>query len=344
MAGQVRDAFPLLDLDLSAVPEPDEAAEPDGFIVEVAPGERLHFLDWGGPTAGPRAVDSASEPPVLLIHGLAQTSWIWTPVARRLRTGRRVVAMDLRGHGLSDSPTHGYEPGQLADDAIAVADGAGLLESGAGPVLAGHGAGAMVAGWTAATLAERCAGLVLVDGGWERLAETTDLEPDEFLRSLEEPPEVMRSMSGFLADRRGFDPATWDADQERAARATVIEVPAGKVVPAVRPHALAGFVQAMFAYRPDETLARVAAPIVALVATDDELRRRHAAMLRLERNRSELGQSLIPVALYPSDGHNLMRYRPVEVTAAILTVGVTDSRGGRNGRGGPDRRSALPSG
>ena len=70
------------------------------------------------------------------------------------------------------------------------------------------------------SLGERCAGLVLVDGGWESLEAASGMDVDEFLRGLDEPPEVMRSMAAFLADRAAFDPATWDADQERAARAT----------------------------------------------------------------------------------------------------------------------------
>ena len=59
---------------------------------------------------------------------------------------------------------------------------------------------------------------MLVDGGWEDVAETSGMEPDEFLRGLDEPPEVLRSMAAFLADRRDFDPATWDADEEAGAR------------------------------------------------------------------------------------------------------------------------------
>ena len=232
--------------------------------------------------------------------------------------------MDLRGHGLSDSPTHGYEPAQLAEDAMAVADGAGLLGMTTGIVLAGHGAGAMVAAWTANALGERCAGLVLVDGGWEALAETSELEPDEFLRALEEPPEVLSSMASFLADRAAFDPPTWDADQERAARATVVAVPAGKVVPAVRPHVVAAFVETMFTYRPGETLARLDAPVVALMAADDELGHRAAALGSLQRARAAAGMTPIPVARFPGDGHNLMRYRPLEVAATILTVTERD--------------------
>ena len=78
--------------------------------------------------------------------------------------------MDLRGHGLSDAPTEdgAYDLAELAEDAIAVAEGSGLLvEPDDRVVLAGHGFGAMVAAEAALALGERCAGVVLVDGGWE---------------------------------------------------------------------------------------------------------------------------------------------------------------------------------
>jgi len=277
----------------------EPSLEPAGYVVEVRPGDRIHFLDWGG----------RGEPGVLLIHGLSNTAWSWAPVARRLVAERRVVAMDLRGHGLSDAPTAptgAYEAADLVADVIAAAEGSGLLGTGAttgGAVLAGHGFGAIVAAWAAAELGERCARLVLVDGGWEDIATTSGLEVDEFLRGLDEPPEVMASLDAFLADRRGYDPASWDADQDRAARATVVETPAGRVVPATRPHALEASVRAMFEYRPAEVLARVVAPIVGLAATSPSP-----------------GSGLPPIDLVRLDvvGHNLMRYRPDEVTAAIL--------------------------
>ncbi|HEX7222323.1 MAG TPA: hypothetical protein VF231_03670, partial [Candidatus Limnocylindrales bacterium] len=114
---------------------------------------------------------------------------------------------------------------------------------------------------------------------------------------------VMASMRAYLADRADWDPATWDADQERATRATVVETPAGRVVPATRPHALAASVEAMFAYRPEETLPRVVAPIVALVATT-------------VAPAAPVGP--IEVRRVSAIGHNLLRYTPDEVTAAIL--------------------------
>jgi pimeloyl-ACP methyl ester carboxylesterase len=215
--------------------------------------------------------------------------------------------MDLRGHGLSDSPTSRYELETLGGDVVAVAEGSGAIESGR-VTLAGHGFGGIVAAWAAAELGDRCARLVLVDGGWDDVAATTGMEPDEFLRGLDEPPEVLRSMRAYLADRKAFDPATWDADQEQAARATVVETPAGRLVPATRPHALVASVEAMFRHRPEAVLARVSAPMVALAATTPPP-----------------GHELPPIEVVPlhAVGHNLMRYRPDDVASAILGRAVS---------------------
>jgi len=127
---------PPLALDLSSVPPPDPSAAASAFVVVVDAVERIAFHDWGGP--------STAGPPIILIHGLSGTSWTWAPVARRLSSVRRVVAMDLRGHGISDAPTHGYDPDTLAEDVVAVADGSGLTGQGR-LVVAGHGFGAIVA-------------------------------------------------------------------------------------------------------------------------------------------------------------------------------------------------------
>jgi lipase len=308
-----------LRIDEGAVPLPDASAEPAGYLVTVDAAVRLHFLDWGLPSR-PAGAGGVEPPTVVLIHGIAQTGQTWAPVARRLRASRQVVALDLRGHGLSDSPTHGYEPVSIAGDVDAVIDAsAGADEPPERVILVGHGFGAMVAAWAAASLGDRCVGLVLIDGGWEDIAASNALDPAEFLHAIEEPPEVLRSMGAYLADRRAFDPATWDADQEAAARAAVVEVPAGKVVLGVRPHALAASVEAMFAYRPLPALSAVGAPIVALVASDDD-GSRWAALDEVAHALRRAGRSPIRLVDLRSSGHNLMRYRPAAVAGAILTI------------------------
>ena len=308
-------------LPIGSVPAPDPAAEPDGFVVLADDGTRVHFLDWGG---------SSERVGVLLVHGLSQTAWLWTPVARRLRGAVRTVAMDLRGHGLSDAPTDDpdvdYGLDLLGEDVVAVAEGSGLLdEAHERVVLAGHGFGGIVAAAAAATLGPRCAGLVLVDGGWEDVEQASGVDVDEFLRGLDEPPEVLASMRAFLADRAAFDPATWDADQQRATRATVVETHAGRVVPATRPHALEASVRTMFGYDPLTVLPRVGAPVRALLAADDETGSRAASLAKASTARERAERGEIAVTRFPGVGHNLMRYRPVEVAAAIL--GLTSGAG-----------------
>jgi pimeloyl-ACP methyl ester carboxylesterase len=315
-------------------PPPDRLAEPEGFIVEMAPGARIHFLDWGEPApieaiADGRADRTRPMVGVLLVHGLGGTAWAWTAVARRLRGVARTIAVDLRGHGLSDAPTEPYDAASLAADVVAVAEGGGLVPmagferdaGGAGArrvVLVGHGYGAIVAAWTAVELGRRCAGLVLVDGGWQDVARETGLSPAEWLRDIAEPPEVLRSMPAFLADRRAWDPSSWDADEERAARATVVEVPAGRLLPAIRPHAMERSVEAIFAYDPIATLSTLDGPLVAVVALDDDAGAKSAALAEVDLARRAAGRSQIAVVRFPADGHNLPRYRPAELAGAIL--------------------------
>jgi pimeloyl-ACP methyl ester carboxylesterase len=319
-------------LDAARSPDPDPAAEPEGFLVTADDGTRIHFHDWGeragadtpGGAEGHAGADGANGraeadgPGVVLVPGLLAPGWAWAPVARRLARVRRTVVADLRGHGLSDAPPLGYDLETLAADLVVVADGSGALEGGP-VVLAGHGCGAMVAAGAAAILEGRCAGLVLVDGGWERVEETAGVDVEEFLRGLDEPPEVLRSMDAWLADRRAFDPGSWDADQERAARDAVVETAAGRLLRTVRPHVVSAVVRSMFGYEPAAALAAVPAPVTALVAfATGEADVRLAELRRTAAARAAAGLGPISVAGFPADAHNLMRYRPAEVAAAIL--------------------------
>ena len=176
---------------------------------------------------------------------------------RRLGPLTHVLAVDLRGHGLSDSPRAGYDLESLAFDVLTVmvANDWGHDAHGPAAVVAGHGLGALVGATMAALQPASIAGLALIDAGWEDLEEATGMSAAEFERSVGDPPEVLASMAAYLADRREYDPATWDADQERAARAAVDEKHAGHVTPVLRAHARRATVDAMFSYRPIDLLA-----------------------------------------------------------------------------------------
>lgn len=297
--------------------------EPDSLLVTLDTGERVHYLDWGGPE--PAAGADLVLPPLLLIHGLAQTAWAWAAVARRLRGLTRVLAVDLRGHGLSDSPRSGYDLESQAFDALTVlvANGWGRDADGPPAVLAGHGLGALVAATMADLQPDSVCALALVDAGWEDVAEATGQTPAEFEQTLGDPPEVLSSMAAFLADRRQFDPASWDADQERSARATVDEKYAGHVAPVARTHTLRGGVGAMFEYDPD-VLARLPQPMIIAVAqsgaADDEaIRERLLALDELVARRREAGTPT-RVERHQGVGHNLMRYRPHQLSLALAEL------------------------
>src|SRR6202034_1307918 len=75
----------------------------------------------------------------LLVHALASNSLLWDYTSLELaRLGHRVAAVDLRGHGISDKPDHGYDFQTLTSDIVTVTDALGLLR----PILAGQSLGA----------------------------------------------------------------------------------------------------------------------------------------------------------------------------------------------------------
>jgi 3-oxoadipate enol-lactonase len=102
--------------------------------------------------------DIAGEgPPVVLLHPVGLDATFWGGLPGRLARGRRVVAVDLAGHGRSPSVVR---PGRMAAH---VSDVAGLVERlGRGPaVLIGVSFGGMIAQQMALARPDLVAGLVL---------------------------------------------------------------------------------------------------------------------------------------------------------------------------------------
>jgi pimeloyl-ACP methyl ester carboxylesterase len=79
-------------------------------------GLRLHVREWGNPDG----------PPILFIHGWSQSHLCWArQYDSRLADEFRLVAYDLRGHGMSEKPLGAryYTDGRLwADDVAAIID------------------------------------------------------------------------------------------------------------------------------------------------------------------------------------------------------------------------------
>ena len=102
--------------------------------VQGGGGLRLHVREWG----------NADGPPILFIHGWSQNHLCWArQYESALADEFRLVAYDLRGHGMSEAPLEPahYTDGALwADDVAAIIDAARLDR----PVLVGWSYGAFV--------------------------------------------------------------------------------------------------------------------------------------------------------------------------------------------------------
>ena len=121
-------------------------------------GADLHYLDSGD---GPDAV--------VLGHGYLMTSALWDPLVPALvAAGYRVVRADWRGQGPSETSAGGYDPWDLAADALALLDTLGVRRF----HYVGHSMGGYV-GWR---LALRAPGRVasLVQIGTTSEAEAAD--------------------------------------------------------------------------------------------------------------------------------------------------------------------------
>lgn len=98
---------------------------------------------------------------ILCIHGITANSRFWDCLASALAPHHRVIAVDLRGRGLSDKPPTGYSIEHHCKDILALMNDRGLER----PVLMGHSLGAFISLVFSAKYPQRVDRLILVDGG-----------------------------------------------------------------------------------------------------------------------------------------------------------------------------------
>ena len=98
---------------------------------------------------------------ILCIHGITANCRCWDVIASGLSPAHRVVAMDLRGRGLSESPDSGYSISHHCQDILALLDDLHLEKA----VIMGHSLGAFISVVFGAEHPERVDRIILVDGG-----------------------------------------------------------------------------------------------------------------------------------------------------------------------------------
>ena len=114
-------------------------------------GLRLHFTDWGNPSA----------PPLLLIHGSLDHSRSWDHLAQALRAKFHVIAPDLRGHGDSDWATgSSYSQADHVYDLTCLVKAAGFEKV----TIISHSMGGMVGLTYTGAFPEKVSRLIVLDG------------------------------------------------------------------------------------------------------------------------------------------------------------------------------------
>jgi pimeloyl-ACP methyl ester carboxylesterase len=142
----------------------------------VVHGHRLAFVRAG------------SGPPLLLLHGIANTAQTWAGVLERLAATHTVIAPDLLGHGSSDKPRGDYSVAGYANgmrDLLSVLD----IEQ---ATVVGHSLGGGIALQFAYQFPERIERLVLVGSG----GLGPDLSPSLRMATLPGAEAVLTVLSG----------------------------------------------------------------------------------------------------------------------------------------------------
>ena len=85
-------------------------------FVSALDGTRIHY----------EATGRIGRTPVLMIQGLGASKNAWNLQRIAMATRFRIISFDNRGAGRSDKPTEPFTLEQMADDAIAVLDAAGI--------------------------------------------------------------------------------------------------------------------------------------------------------------------------------------------------------------------------
>ena len=238
---------------------------------------------------------------VVCVHGLAQHGGVFDELARSLaERGRRVVAVDLRGHGAS-----GYEPPWNVDTHVGdLLETTSQLGIGAAAWI-GHSFGAATSAALAARAPERVRSLILLDPGFA-------IAPDQ-------------ALIGAERDRQDWSFAT----PEGAANALL----SSETAVATPPETVAAYVADDLVRGADGRLRFRCCPSALVVAWSEmtlppppvaelpTLLVRPSASAPHTRDqdmryRRELG-SLLKVAVVPH-GHNVLWESPAQTTAAVL--------------------------
>ncbi|MDQ6897990.1 MAG: alpha/beta hydrolase [Actinomycetota bacterium] len=277
----------------------------DGWLDGDVP---LHYVQWC-PT------DKAREPSLLLIHGTSSNALYWTRLARYLGD-RRVVALDLRGHGRSAHPESGYSVEEMAADAARAVDRLGLEHS----LLVGHSFGVAVALQLASARPNLITGAVLVDGPVSSLSKC--LSWPEAERQMRTPSPIYQDLGEAEAAQAGLLGPAWGDDLRDFVRAGFRRTEAGWV-PMLPEGPRLEMLQSLYDFYPDDLLPRVRGPVLMVMGSNsvDGVAPDVLACWRTGAEHAVRHSQLGRVITYPSQ-HDIPLVKPIELAGGVKQTAV----------------------
>lgn len=278
----------------------DAALDPVDRQVPVR-GLRLHIRTWKG--AGQAFV---------LVHGLASNARTWDAVAQFLtRSGHRVVALDQRGHGVSDKPAKGYGFDEVTADLWELLRTLGLQR----PLLVGQSWGGNVVLELAKRYPEAAAGVVLVDGGFIELSARPGATWEQTAIDLRPPAIAGIARVKLAAEIRRAQPE-WSEEGIEATLANFETLPDGTIRPWLTLERHLEILRALWEHKPSAIYPQVTAPVLLAAADDGAVppgRRKEAEVAR-----AEAGLRRVRVHWFRDTAHDVHVHRPEELAALML--------------------------
>jgi pimeloyl-ACP methyl ester carboxylesterase len=285
---------------MTSTADVDSSAPPEWFTTALATPVEQRTTEVDGVTIAYRAWGEPAGRGIVLVHGGAAHSRWWDHVAPLLVTGRRVVAIDLSGHG--DSGRRGsYSLDGWAREVLAVAADAGLTVP---PVVIGHSMGGLVTLRLAALFGSRIEGAVAID------SPVRDMAPEEHAAQ----------------DHRAFGSLRLYPTRD-AVLARFRPVPDQPVLGYIADHVAATSVRQAdggWTWKWDPRIFGREMPAVPLTRLDCRvaLFRAEHGMVSIEMGDimyDRLGR-VAPVIEIPAAGHHVMLDQPIALVAAIRTL------------------------
>jgi pimeloyl-ACP methyl ester carboxylesterase len=251
----------------------------------------------------------------VLVHGLASNARTWDGVAAELaRQGRPSVAVDLRGHGLSDKPDGGYSVPEVAADVLDLIARLGLER----PVVAGQSWGGNVVIEAAARGGDAMSAVVGVDGGAIDLAAGF---PDwaSCAAALAPPRLIGTPASVFEEHLRAMHP-DWPETGIAGTLANMEVRADGTIAPWLTRERHMAVLRGLWEHHPSQAYPRIAIPAVLAPARSDnadhgrtvvQARQVEAALEALAQGR---------VAWFDGADHDIHAQRPVELARLLLEI------------------------